>query len=72
VLGNPEIQEGITKPYGMAIFDGKLYVCDVGKRMVEVLDLEKRTFSYLTENERLTNPVNIYITDNGIKYEITI
>ncbi|TKJ36632.1 MAG: hypothetical protein CEE38_10005 [Planctomycetes bacterium B3_Pla] len=68
VLGDPETQEGITKPYGMAIFDGKLYVCDVGKRMVEVLDLEKRTFSYLTKNERLTNPVNIYITDNGIKY----
>jgi len=60
--------DGITTPYGVAIFEGKLYVCDVGKRMVEVLDLENRTFSYLTKDRRLTNPVNIYIDDDGTKY----
>jgi YVTN family beta-propeller protein len=68
VLGKPETMDGITTPYGFAIFEGKLYVCDVGKRMVEVLDLENRTFSYLTKDRRLTNPVNIYIDDNGTKY----
>jgi sugar lactone lactonase YvrE len=68
VLGEPETKEGIGKPYGMAIFDRKLYVCDVGKRMVEVLDLENRTFGYLTKDRRLMNPVNIYITDDGSKY----
>lgn len=68
VLGKPETMDGITTPYGVAIFEGKLYVCDVGKRMVEVLDLENRTFSYLTKDRRLTNPVNIYIDDDGTKY----
>jgi len=68
VLGEPETKEGITTPYGMAIFEGKLYVCDVGKRMVEVLDLKNRTFGYLTRDRRLMNPVNIYIDNNGVKY----
>ncbi len=68
VLGDPETEQGISKPYGMAIHDGKLYVCDVGRRLVEVLDLKNRTFGYLTENQRLMNPVNIHITDDGTKY----
>jgi sugar lactone lactonase YvrE len=68
VLGEPEMKQGIAKPYGMAIFNGKLYVCDVGKRMLEVLDLKNRTFDYLTKDRRLMNPVNICITDDGTKY----
>ena len=68
VVGEPKTMEGIAKPYGVAIFKGKLYVCDVGRGMVEVLDLENRTFSYLTKDRRLTNPVNIYIDDDGTKY----
>jgi len=68
VLGEPEKKEGIIRPYGMALYDGKLYVCDTGVRMVEVLDLKNRTFSYLTTDKRLTNPINIYITNDGTKY----
>jgi len=68
VLGEPEAAEGIATPYGMAIFEGKLYVCDVGRRMVEVFDLRKRTFGYLTKDRRLMNPVNICIDDDGSKY----
>ena len=68
VLGEPETKEGITTPYGVAIFEGKLYVCDVGKRMVEVLDLKNRTFGYLTKDRRLMNPSNIYIDNDGTKY----
>ncbi len=68
VLGDPETTEGITTPYGMAIFEGKLYVCDVGRRMVEVLDLRDHTLGYLTKDRRLMNPVNIYIDDDGSKY----
>jgi hypothetical protein len=67
ILGEPEKQEGIVKPYGIAIFEGKLYVCDVGRRMVEVLDPENHTFGYLTKDRRLMNPVNLYI-DDGMKY----
>jgi sugar lactone lactonase YvrE len=68
VLGEAEQKEGIATPYGLAIFDGVLYVCDVGKRRVEMLDLRKRSFGYLTEDRRLANPVNIFIEPNGTKY----
>ncbi len=68
ILGEQETMEGISKPYGVAISRGKVYVCDVGKRMVEMLDLENGTFGYLTKDQRLLNPVNIYIDDDDIKY----
>jgi sugar lactone lactonase YvrE len=64
IVGEPEKTKGIQTPYGVAIFEGKLYVCDVGRRMVEILDLRNRTFSYLTKDRRLMNPVNIYIDDD--------
>ncbi len=68
VLGEAQQKEGVSTPYGLAIFDGVLYVCDVGKRRVETLDLRKRSFGYLTEDRRLANPVNIFIEPNGTKY----
>lgn len=68
VLGEQEeVKDGIAKPYGAALFEGKLYVCDVQKRAVEILDFKKRTFSYLSRERRMTNPVNICIV-KGIKY----
>jgi len=68
IAGEPEKVEGIKTPYGAAIFEGKLYICDIGKKMVEVFDLRNRTFDYLTKDRRLANPVNIYIDDDGTKY----
>jgi DNA-binding beta-propeller fold protein YncE len=68
VLGEPEAMEGINSPYGMALFEGKLYVCDVGRKMVAVFDLQNRTFGYLTKDRPLMKPVNIFIDDNGFKY----
>jgi DNA-binding beta-propeller fold protein YncE len=68
VLGEAKEREGIATPYGLAIHDGKLYVCDVGKRRVEVLDLQKRSFGTMTEDRRLLNPVNIHIEPDGTKY----
>jgi hypothetical protein len=37
VVGEPKKVEGIKAPYGLAIHEGKIYVCDVGKGMVEVV-----------------------------------
>ena len=68
IVGEPEKVEAIKAPYGVEIFEGKVYVCDVGKRMVEILDLRNRTFGYLTKDRRLMNPLNIYIEDDGTKY----
>lgn len=68
VLGEPQKELGIVKPYGMAMYDGKLYVCDVGKRMVQVFDLKNQDYRSLTTDRRLTNPINICITSDGTKY----
>ena len=68
VFGQPEAMKDIGIPYGMALFEGKLYVCDVGRKMVAVLDLRNRTFGYLTNDPRLKKPVNIFIDDDGFKY----
>ncbi|MHC4911896.1 MAG: NHL repeat-containing protein [Planctomycetota bacterium] len=69
VLGEPSAadEQGISKPYGVAISEGKIYVCDVGKKMVEVIDVEGKTLAYLTKDRRLMNPVNIWV-DDGAKY----
>ncbi|UCD52548.1 MAG: hypothetical protein JSW27_07905 [Phycisphaerales bacterium] len=67
-MGDAEPQDGITTPYGLGIFEGKLYVCDVGRRRVAVLDLKNRSFGYLTDDRRLMNPVNIHVQNDGTKY----
>jgi DNA-binding beta-propeller fold protein YncE len=68
VVGEPKKIESIKAPYGLAIHEGKIYVCDVGRGMVEVIDPRNQTFNYLTKDRRLMNPVNIYIDDDGTKY----
>jgi DNA-binding beta-propeller fold protein YncE len=52
----------------MALFEGKLYVCDVTNKNVVVFDLRDRTFGHLTKDRRLAKPANIFIDDNGFKY----
>jgi len=65
VLGEAEQRQGIATPYGAAIHEGKIYVCDVAQRRIEILDIEGRSFGYMTEDRRLMNPVNIHIEDDG-------
>jgi sugar lactone lactonase YvrE len=68
ILGKEQRRErDIVRPYGVAMYDGKLYVCDTGRRMVEVLDFKNDRFGYLTRDRRLSQPVGICV-DNGIKY----
>lgn len=68
VVGEAQDSERIVQPYGVAIHQGKIYVCDVGRRMVEVLDVRNGTFGVLTKDRRVRNPVNIFIEDDGTKY----
>ncbi|UCG56712.1 MAG: hypothetical protein JSU70_17830 [Phycisphaerales bacterium] len=68
IVGEEQLdKDWIAKPYGVAIHDGKLYVCDVQKKIVEVLDLRRKSFGYLTKERRMMNPVNIH-TEDGRKF----
>jgi len=60
----------VDKPYGVAVHDGKIYVCDTNET-VAVFDLSRKTFEPLrgaVGQGKLTQPVNISIEADGTKY----
>ncbi|MFN7953262.1 MAG: 6-bladed beta-propeller [bacterium] len=69
VLGEkPDLK--VDKPYGVAIHDGKIYVCDTNST-VFVFDLDGRSFGPLEGAigpGRLRQPTNISIDSDGTKY----
>ncbi len=60
----------IKKPYGVSIHKGTIYVCDTFTNHIDVLNLKKRTFSYLGDKGTLKfkKPINIIIDKDGRKY----
>jgi len=61
-------QGAIVQPYGLAIYDGKIYVCDVGQNNIKVLDIANHSFEIFPSGRSLQNPVNIFIESDGTKY----
>jgi DNA-binding beta-propeller fold protein YncE len=60
----------VDKPYGVAIHDGKIYVCDTNSSVL-VFDLKHKSFATLSGAVgpgRLSQPVNISISADGTKY----
>lgn len=60
----------VDKPYGVAVHDGKIYVCDTNAT-VAVFDLKRKTFAALkgaVGPGKLSQPVNISIERDGTKY----
>jgi hypothetical protein len=69
VLGESEIKlDQIVQPYGLDVYKGKIYVCDVGSGNIKVMDLNNNTFSEFHPGRLLQNPVNIIIEPDGTKY----
>ena len=68
VGAEPTAETDIVSPYGVAARDGKLYICDVGRRMVHVIDLAQRTYNKLSGKDQLRNPVSITIAPDGTRY----
>ena len=69
IFGETAAQK-LDKPYGVAIFDGKIYVCDTNQT-VFVFDLRARAFGPLKgakDKGRLIQPLNISIEADGTKY----
>src|SRR5271169_3461141 len=60
----------VDKPYGVALFEGRLYVCDTNSGVV-VFDLKAKTFERYkgaVGPGALQQPVNIAISPDGTKY----
>jgi DNA-binding beta-propeller fold protein YncE len=62
----------LDKPYGLAVYDGKIYVADTNATIM-VFDLEKKTLKPLHGAQglgKLLQPLNICIDQEGNKYVV--
>jgi DNA-binding beta-propeller fold protein YncE len=70
VTGGRETIVILDKPYGIAGYKGKIYVCDTNATVM-VLDLEKKTFAPMEGVHglgKLMQPINISVDKDGNKY----
>lgn len=70
VTGEKESRRILDKPYGVAIYQGKIYVCDTN-HTVMVFDLKKKTFEPLQGAKgqgKLVQPLNVSVDSEGNKY----
>jgi sugar lactone lactonase YvrE len=69
VLGDRESRE-LGKPYGVAVHDGQILVCDAKAAIVAVFDLKARRVDILGggPNGRLKKPINIAVDEDGTRY----
>lgn len=70
VIGDEKRTKPIVKPYGVAVFDNKIYVCDTVHNGIDVLDLERRKFEYFRpkEESQLIDPINLCFDAVGNMY----
>ncbi|MEO5660028.1 MAG: 6-bladed beta-propeller [Polaromonas sp.] len=75
--GEPRIGEGLGKPYGVAVFHGRVFVSDSALNYVAVFDIPGQRFFKIGEDElgRLGTPLgldvdgkgNLYVVDSATK-----
>jgi DNA-binding beta-propeller fold protein YncE len=60
----------ISGPYGVALRDGKLYICDLGVSKIHVIDFANKRYSILGTPDQVKRPANIAIDADGAKYVV--
>ena len=70
ITGRPTGPNPLVKPYGLAIKDGMIYVCDTMTSSIEVFDLARKRAHYFTPRAegRLQTPINLTIDSDGTRY----
>ncbi|MBU5614607.1 NHL repeat-containing protein [Geomonas azotofigens] len=71
LVGGTETVTRFAKPYGIAEYNGKLYVCDIGASQVVVVDFVNKIIKNLVEERgsgKLRKPVSIAVDDEGLVY----
>ncbi len=70
VFGKESTQSLVMKPYGIALFGGKIYVVDAARGGYAVLDLKTRKHKFVSGGAagRMKKPINITIDIGGTKY----
>lgn len=70
ITGEQKSADPLVKPYGIALHDGNVFVCDTVAGMIEVFDLKKNYASYFSPRGegKLRLPINISIDTDGTRY----
>lgn len=70
ILGEEKASTRLQRPYGVAVFEGKLYVADSRAPGLAVFDLAQKRFSLMTGSGpgRMKRPINVTIDADGTKY----
>lgn len=60
----------LKKPYGVRMYDGKIYVCDTQNTALTVFDMRKREVRLIgvSGEGKLSKPVDVAIAPDGYKY----
>jgi hypothetical protein len=67
---SPQSRAMIVNPYGVAMWKGRIYVCDTRNPAIEILDLRQHQMQLMSAPEagKLGKPVAIAIAPDGTKY----
>ncbi len=70
ILVGPKEPVPIFKPYGIAIYGGRIFICDTRVKGLDVVDLNNYTYELFTPGGRgaLKKPINCFIDTSGTLY----
>ncbi len=70
IVGDDTRTQQLKQPYGVAMFEGKLYVVDSRAPGLAVFDLKQQKYALVNgaPNGRMKRPINITIDADGTKY----
>jgi len=70
ITGEQKTTDPLIKPYGLAVHDGKVLVCDTVAGNIVVFDLKTRRASYFAPQGegKFSLPVNLTIDKDGTRY----
>jgi len=73
IVGDREARP-LNKPYGVAIHNGQILICDTMDGIVAVYDLGAQTVAFLGGGPkgRLSKPINIAIDEDGTRYVVDL
>lgn len=70
IVGDEKKAKPIFKPYGVAVRNNKIYICDTVRNGIDILDFETRKFKYFRSGNdaQLMDPINLNFDDGGNIY----
>jgi sugar lactone lactonase YvrE len=70
IVGTPPPAPPLVKPYGLAVYDGKVFVCDTVAYTIQIFDFKnKRGSIFAPQGQgKLRLPINITIDRDGTRY----